>query len=457
MGNEIDEKLKLLKDDFIRATKRILKSDKPVNNQTLKSVKEDIINTYNNYIGFNISIWHTLDDETISNLNNHFDYLRTKLKSSFKALNCNFFIPNNPLTKIDINIVEINTSSEKQIDNGEKLDKLETNKSSVQNFQSKSIENLVSSHNLENNPQGNKNNFVAMCALSSPDFLKLASSTINKNFSGDPLSLQSFIDSLNLLQTLATTEDLKKLLITFALTKLEGKAREAVTELPENLTNLIDSLKSKIKPESSKVIEGKIQALRTDKMPLQDFAKRTEELAEQFRRSLIVEGIPSMKAEEMTVSKTVEMCRANARTDLVKSVLASTSFSSHKEVISKFIVETNAQIQERQVLAFRPNRGQINNFPNTRRYFEFNNRSGNTNYHTRNKYNPNNNIPNNFNRGTSYRNYRNSSSFRDSRNNERSQSNQNVLYTEATEYEQTAGNVETPQWELGASDQQSSQ
>ena len=76
---------------------------------------------------------------------------------------------------------------------------------------------------------------------------------------------------------------------------MEGKAREA---LPENV-NTIDSIKT---------------ALRNKIKPK------------------VVEGITKVKAHEMTVEQTVSVCRLNAKSSLVKSILASTAFSDPKDV-----------------------------------------------------------------------------------------------------------------------------
>lgn len=89
-------------------------------------------------------------------------------------------------------------------------------------------------------------------------------------------------------------------------------------------------------------------------------AEQAEELADALRRTFVIEGISAEKANEMAVEKTVEMCRASTRSDLVKSVLPSTTFEDAKTVIAKYIIETSAEIKERKVLAFNSNRHQGN-------------------------------------------------------------------------------------------------
>lgn len=110
--------------------------------------------------------------------------------------------------------------------------------------------------------------------------------------------------------------------------------------------------------------------------------KEAEELAEALQRSLIVEGIPQHKAQDLATERTVEMCRASARTDIVKSVVASTKFSNPKEAIAKFIIEIGSVAKGTQILSFRSNRQNRN----------FNNQ--NKKHRPNNNHNPNQRRPN---------------------------------------------------------------
>lgn len=165
--------------------------------------------------------------------------------------------------------------------------------------------------------------------------------------------MNAFINSVNLLRetaSQATIDTLKQ----FILTKLEGKSLEVVQENPNTIKDIVDALKEGIKPDNSKVVGGRLMALRADKTTLQDYTKQAEELAESLRRSLM--GISRAKAQEMAIEKTIEMCRASAKTDLMKSILASTTFTDPKEVVAKFVVEAATETTKKQVLAFRANK-----------------------------------------------------------------------------------------------------
>lgn len=80
-------------------------------------------------------------------------------------------------------------------------------------------------------------------ALTTTEMLKLASSQINKNYGGDPLVLKSFIDSINLLNSLATTAELKTFSTSFIRTKLEGKARELLNDSDTTVKDIIQLFK----------------------------------------------------------------------------------------------------------------------------------------------------------------------------------------------------------------------
>lgn len=245
----------------------------------------------------------------------------------------------------------------------------------------------------------NLNNLFKMAEPpSNAEFLRMAAATINKNYAGDPLALQSFIDSITLLQGLATTGGLQTFLVQFVKTKMEGKARECVTDEHNTVNLIIERLRGQIKPDSSRVVEGRMLALRLNGQP-EDFATKAESLAESFRRSLVIEGMTSAKANEMAIDKTVELCRLNVTSELVKSVLESTKFDQPKEVIAKMITQQDKSKKEHQVLAYRAlNRNENKNNGHRGQNKKFNNYYNNGNGYSNNGYNGSHNNNNNGNR-----------------------------------------------------------
>lgn len=296
--------------------------------------------------------------------------------------------------------------------------------------------------------------------LEKPTFLGLMSTNIRKNYNGDPLALQPFLASINLLKRMTDdNEELLGLLKDFVLTKLEGIAAEIIPPEPDTIDVITTALKNKLKPESSDVIEGKIMALRADRNNLHEFSTKVEELTDAFRRALVSEQIPLDKAEELTIKRTVQLCRANTNNVTVKAVLTASKFENPKEVVAKFIVESNTTKQEAQILSMRKshNHGQNYNRNGNFRYHNNGNRYGhNNNGHNNNnnnrfngnrngngRYNNNNNRNGNNTYGNRNQNNNNGNFNRNNNRNNNQNQNRNVRHTEnATASQRTLGEAE---------------
>lgn len=89
----------------------------------------------------------------------------------------------------------------------------------------------------------------------------------------------------------------------------------------------------------------------------------------------------------MAIEQTVSVCRLNARSNLVKSILASSTFSDPKEVVAKLVVEQTTEIKEQQVLSIRTHtRGRSNDFRSHNNSY----RGNNFNRYRNNSYRGNN-------------------------------------------------------------------
>lgn len=202
-----------------------------------------------------------------------------------------------------------------------------------------------------------------MSDLSAFEFVDIASSVINQNYKGDPLGLQSFLDSINLLKSFVTNDKLENMFLKFVLSKLEGSARDKIIGYPSNVDEIISILTSQIKHESSMIINSRIQAFIFDRVSLTIFSEKAEKLTESYHRALVMEGIPPTNALQMTIDKTVEMCRFSTQSNLVKMIMASSTFEDPKDAIATFIIETNTEIREKQLFLnnrFRKNECFIN-------------------------------------------------------------------------------------------------
>lgn len=355
-----------LKEKFVRVKKRIIKKDLSTNREKLGEYARDIISTHNDIVTFVAQFYQTLSTEEKTYFRGELVYIRDKTIECFGRLNLKLVVSTNLLEKVS-------------------EDSLLAFEDSGSGSSSKSSLSYHSEREEEEE----------MSAMTAAEFLRLASQHINRNYAGDPLALSSFIDSVELLkQVMGTHADILR---QFVITRLEGRAREAVPEGAESVDAILNALKAAIKPDSSKVIEGRMLALRVDKSKIQDFTKQAEELAEALERSLIVEGISQAKAKSMAIDKTVEMCRQSARSDLVKSVLAATTFTNAKEVVAKFVVEAAVETKEKQILAFRAQQKRGNG--SRARGF----RGGRGNQGGWRNQNGNNNYNNNGHNGNNYR------------------------------------------------------
>ncbi|XP_067622180.1 uncharacterized protein [Eurosta solidaginis] len=258
-------------------------------------------------------------------------------------------------------------------------------------------------------------------------FISTCASIMRDNYSGDPLALGSFINKVELMEVFST-ENLTPTFIAFLKSKLEGKAREALPTHIESVSQIKEALCNEIRPDNSKVVAGKIAALRVTNNNFSEFSKQVEELSDSLERCLIIEGMTKAKAHEMAVEQTISVCRLNSRSDMVKSILASTTFKDSKDVVAKMIIERDQEVKERQVLAFRSRPIRYNNFRGNYRgnsNFRYNNNSNfRFNNNANRQHNNTNFRNNNYNRGNN-RNYNRGNSNSNHNNNNRSGNNRN--------------------------------
>lgn len=219
-------------------------------------------------------------------------------------------------------------------------------------------------------------------------FLKLAGSLIPR-FSDDANELEYFIDQVLQLET-ATPEKLKPNLITFVKGRLIGKARYSASDC-NTIPEIISALRRDIVLESSEILESRLAALRFDDKNLTDFATAVEKLSDQIINSLMSEGVTKFKAIQMTTRMVVDNCRKSARSQTIKTILAASSFTSPRDVLTKFRIEVAELKKDSQVLGYNYNHR----------------RGGHSNHHNNNyndQYHQPSNIPINGSYNSGYQN-----------------------------------------------------
>lgn len=395
----------------------------PILNKTNKSLEAllNLLDAYNAIVVYAEIDFDTKKKKTKEHIKNVIEVNRITLQRCYEALNLSLTLPGALLSTI--HYVPQKNPTESKRTNESQTDEIPT---SIQFTQTEQIVSTVDSTQTEQIPitvnfsqtepilgatvstqtvQRNKSKMEA------PDFLKLCGSQINKEYSGDPLMLKSFIKQIELLKTVGGAANLS-LLKSFVHTKIVGKALECVREDPNTVDEIIEDLKKFIKPPNSKVVESEIKALKFNTNKAKEFTDQANKLAEALQRTLIIEGISKEKALEMTVDRTVDLCRQCAKTDKIDTMLSSNKFETPQDVLAKFVVETSREKTDKQILAFR----QQNNRPNLSNNFQNRNtygqrgRSNFNRYRSRNFNNSNHQNPSQGNFRQNYQNNRNNQS-----------------------------------------------
>lgn len=302
---------------------KILRKNQTKDQTKLEGYKVTAFQIYNKFAEFNSQYFDNLDDPSKRKLRAAFVEIRDYMVKYTAALKLDVDIP------IDSKTI-INTANIKQFDSSAETEDDEPNESihSEESDYDNAVDNAMDN------------------AKSERHFLQLCASTINKDFDGDPNHLQSFIDKIDLLLKFAKTSDLKGILLSFAIAKLNKTTRSKITIKPRSIDSLIDALKIAVKHESSDVLEGRLLSLRSKTM--EEFAQKAEKLADSFRQALILEEVGPAKANEMAIAKTVQLCRSRTNAPDVKAVLRSTPFKTVEHVISTLITCTHEVQKERE-------------------------------------------------------------------------------------------------------------
>lgn len=486
-----------LKDEFRKVCKRVLKENLSSNPAKHREYLTDLANTFNAIITYVADFYDSFDTHTKNSFREEWIYFRDKTLLVYGKLNVSIATPREFFTPLSLDeilhsyeennklraesippsslvlptqiISESATASTSTLTNSTVGSVSQNPKG--ESFQKKSVPKATQTNKFqktrgEQPPDSDlflnfENLFNSNMALTPVEFIRIAAQTINRNYDGNPLGLDAFVNSVDLLKEVSNA-DVNAIFLRFVKSKLEGKALESIPAEPASVDEIITALRRQIQPDNSKVVAGRLLALRPDRSKLVEFTEQAEKLADALQRSLIIEGISQAKAREMSIEKTVEVCRGAARSDLVKSVLASTKFESPKEVIAKYIVESSTEEREKQILAFRTyqkqnKRGNRGNNSSTRgrsngnndnNYRNRNGRSSNRNNNYNNNNNRNyNNRGNNYNNGGNngqsnggQYNNRGRNNYNNNGGNRNNNDNRNVRYSE---------NCDAPQLQLG--------
>lgn len=195
--------------------------------------------------------------------------------------------------------------------------------------------------------ENEENNTTKMTDMSKIDFINTCARHMSTNYDGKFETLRSFINKINFLKTLATNDALNNTLKAYILTKLDQTALSKLPTNPSSVDVIISCLESKVKHESSKVLEGRMIALTLDNKSLIEFQSQAKILADNYQQSLVEDGYPLALAEKMAIEKTVDLCRKNTKSPEVKAVLSSTAHTDPASVIAKMVTQIDIARQEK--------------------------------------------------------------------------------------------------------------
>lgn len=370
MSQYVKEEFRACISAFDTVAKRVLKKDLSQNLEKHQEYIRDLIKTYNDLVDYLTPRVKRLSKVDSDFITDKILAVRTKLARCFGALNCLINVPTHQLlVKIDDNFVTISkpTGALKESDDTESSplnSDTEAGESSTGIKQRKTCATpLIKSHDVHSVSQVQVNLLNMATAQEKKSHKEYLAKQIPKPYDGDPLLLSSFIAKLESIQE-DTVDNLIETTIKWIKGMLIGRAAEAVAPEVVTFAELIAALRLRIHPDSSKVIEGKVAALKVKNGDFNTFAEKAEELSEALRRAYIDEKIPHDMANTMAIERTADMCRAATGSSVVKSAMVhSALFKTPKEAVATFVVQSAKDRQEQhQVLAFR--RGNVQNFGN---------------------------------------------------------------------------------------------
>lgn len=370
--------------EFYKIKKRVVQK-RPLskNKQKVDEYIKLLIDSFNNILVYTQPYGQELVDPVKTKIQDTILHSREWLVRCFCKLQCKIRVPYGA-DLFETVLAQINTDSESDTDISESSEHNKNLYKGSEVPQEKICELMMAT--IEE-----KTKFISMC-----------SNIIRENYNGDPLTLNSFLDKIILIKEL-TAENLETCFIAFIKSKLDGKAREVLPENISNITQITDTLKDRIRPDNAKIVEGRIAALSIKNNNYTEFSKNVEDLADALQRTLVLEGITKTKAQEMAIEQTIKICRKNARSEMVKAIIASTAYKEPKDVVAKLIVEEAETEKECQVLTMQYSRSNRGNGRN--------NRGDHNNSYRYNNSNRNNSSGNNQ-RSNNSPNYRGNNNYR---------------------------------------------
>lgn len=171
-------------------------------------------------------------------------------------------------------------------------------------------------------------------------------------FNGDGEKLNSTIAALNACKVLITNEN-RAVAIQVILSRLEGKARAAVGDNPQDIDEIIRKLTEKCKITIAP--ETVMAKLNTTKQvgELTKFTEQIEKLTLELERAYLNEQVPVDTATRMSVKAGVKALASGIRSEESKLLIKAGQFTSLSSAIEK--ITENEPTPTNNILHFRSN------------------------------------------------------------------------------------------------------
>lgn len=336
---DIEKKVEEHKLDFRRTYKCVNKSNPPKG--SIREIHLDnLIKEYNSVINILFLNFKNFTKEHKTKAYEIHSEFRDYLQRAFFRLKVRVKIPTDLGTIVDKNILEEDLDfdfSEEEKINDNKLDTVDTK-------------------NIDKMPQ------------TKVEFLNTASKLI-PDFDGKTENLQSFLDSLNLVDSIQETHE--QVAVELVKTKLKGTARNLISN-ESSLQQIIAKLKTSVKGESVEVLAAKLMNVKQNNKSANIYAKEIEDLAKSLTNAYISDGLTIELAEKYSTQTAVRAITKNATNEKVKIVMESGQFTNMNEAVAKFVNScTEVFGQSNAILHFNRNNNYNNNQANWNRGYAF--------------------------------------------------------------------------------------
>ena len=152
-------------------------------------------------------------------------------------------------------------------------------------------------------------------------------------YDGSPAELLRFIDALELVAE--NVETYEATAVKLIKTKLKGKARSLIIN-EKSIMEIIETLKTQIKSESSESIIGKIMNVKSINKSSNSYVKELEDLSIMLKRAYITEGTTLPLAEKYTTQQLVTSLKSNTHNSEVKTVMRAGTYNTVQEALTKY-------------------------------------------------------------------------------------------------------------------------